>query len=219
MNHLNALALPRQTEIARAAKGCWSDTSELIGAVVYESRNQGVWRPVRAAMLREMAPMPKVHMTAEQFGLWKKQARALVRITGRTETPQEDLQMSRQRFNQLSSEKTSKMRKIFIRRHEAMACAHYLLNLPKPCEPENVSAWFWDRFNGFASVAPVLDMDIVTFSSRINGYEIVNGVKRPVVADGAFLRALDWVWRFGSMNPYGHREPVSYWADQPLIER
>ena len=118
---------------------------------------------------------------------------------------------------ELSSAKRQAEKGITVSRSEAMACAHYLMDLPKPCTPEGLADWFWPRFGAFANVAPLFDMQAVAFSSRINGYVIEDGVKKIVVPEGHFIRALDWIWRFGPTNPYGERPGVAFWPEQEVL--
>lgn len=219
MSNLEQLSPSRQAAIREAAAGCWEGTEELIGALVRESRHKGAWKPVRAALLTATAPTSEVHMTAAQFGIWKKQARALVKITGRTERPVDDLGMKEQRFSELSNAKRQLQKKISISRSEALGCAHYLTGLPKPCTPEELADWFWPRFGAFAHIAPLFDMKAQSFAARINGYVITDGVRETVVPEGHFIRALDWIWRFGPVSPYGERPAVALWPEQEALPR
>lgn len=214
-----SLSSARVATIQEAAAGCWPGTEELIAALVQESRHKGAWKPARAALLSMLAGPGERHMTATEFGIWKKQARQLAKITGRKERPVEDLGMAEKRFAELSSENRHRAKGISISRSEALACAHYLMNLPKPCTPEELKEWFWERFGAFAHVAPLLDMTPLAFSSRINGYWIDDNVRKTVVPEGHFIRALDWIWRFGILNPYGDRPAISFWPDQPSLPR
>lgn len=218
MSNLATLSPTRQAAVAHAAAGCWPGTNELIGALVQESRHKGAWKPHRAALINALASVGEVHMTAEQFGVWKKQARALGKINGTKQRAVEDLGMNERRFSELSSAARQKVKGIAVSRIEALACAHYLMNLPKPCEPEGLRDWFWPRFGAYASVAAFFDLKPEAFASYINGYVIEDGVKHEVVPTGAFLRALDWVWRFGPTNPYGTRKAVQFWPDQEAIQ-
>jgi len=219
MSTLETLSPVRIAAVQEAAAGCWAGTDELIAALVQESRHKGAWKPARAAVLAMLAGPGEVHMTAEQFGIWKKQARALAKVTGRTEKPADDLGMHPRRFAELSSAERQRTKRIYVSRAEALGCAHYLIGFDKPCTPEGLADWFFPRFGAFASIAPLFDLDARAVAERINGYRIEDGVRKTVVPEGYFIRALDWVWRFGILNPYGERPPVAFWPDQELFAR
>lgn len=219
MSTLETLSPVRVAAVQEAAAGCWPGTDELIGALVQESRHKGAWKPARAALLMMLAGPGEVHMTADQFALWKKQARALAKITGRTEKPVDDLGIHPKRFAELGNAERQRTKRIYVSRAEALACAHYLAGFEKPCTPEGLADWFFPRFGAFASVAPLFDLDARAVASRINGYWVDDGVRKDVVAEGYFIRALDWVWRFGILNPYGRRPPVAFWPEQEELER
>lgn len=219
MPTIDTLSPPRQSAIRDAADGCWPETEHLLAEIVEESRRAGAWRPARAALLMMLAGPGETHMTAEQFGVWKKQARNMAKIKGVAEKPVDDLGMAHFRYRELSSASRQKTKGIAISRPEALACAHYLLGFDKPCTPAELADWFYPRFVTFASVAPLLDMTTEAFGWRINGYRIEDGVKKTVVPEGYFIRALDWIWRFGILNPYGTRPAIAFYPDQPLIER
>lgn len=219
MSTLETLSPARQAAVQEAAAGCWPGTEELIAALVAESRHKGAWKPVRAAVLTSTAGPGEQHMTTDQFALWKKQARALAKITGRTEKPVDDLGMNAKRFAELGNANRQRTKKIYVSRSEALGCAHYLMGLDKPCTPAELRDWFWERFGALAHVHPFLDMQAQAFASRINGYWIDDGVRKDVTPEGHFIRALDWIWRFGPINPYGDRPAVAFWPEQPLIAR
>lgn len=214
---LSNLPAHRQAAVKKAAEGCWEGTDKLIAVLVEESRHKGAWRASRAAVLRSLDPFDGVHMTPAEFSTWRKQARALAKITGRDETPVQDLGMHPKRFAELGSQERFRNRNMRVSRDEAMACAHYLTGLPKPCTVEELPAWFWPRFGSFATVAPFLSLDARTVAARINGYMIVNDERRIVTPDGSFLRALDWLWRFGPVHPYGERHSVPLWPGQAAL--
>lgn len=219
MASVKPLTENRQAAIKEAANDCWDGTAEIIEAVVRESRNAGAWCPVRAGAMMTMAGPGEIHMTAEQFAIWKKQARNLAKVLGITERPIDDLTMTRDRFSDLGNPRRAERVNARVTRAEALACAHYLAGFPKPCGPDDLADWFFPRFGTFASVAPVLDFEVRAISRRINGYQIVNGERQPFVPEGSFIRALDWLWRVGPVNPYGTRPTLAFWPGQDLIER
>lgn len=207
----DALPAGRQVTTEAATDGCWPGTKEAVSALVLESRREGAWKPARAGLLHAVAPIVSVHMRPAEFFLWRKQSTRLAKMLARTETPREDLGISPGRYADLGSENRTKVRRLVITKVEALACAHYLLGLDKPCTPAELSAWFWPRFGQVAPIAAWLDEEQTGFSARINGHQVRDGVRHDVVASGALIRALDWVHRIGPFNPYGDRPDPVLW--------
>lgn len=219
MTILDDLPPARRKSVEEAAAGCWEGTDELIAHVVKESLHKGAWRPARASLMAALADPGDQHMSAAQFGLWKKQARRLANLQKRTEKPEEDMGIPLNRFYEMSSPSRRASKGVYTSRAEAMACAHYLLGYPKPCTPEGLREWFNPRFGAMPGVLDAIGLESTAFAARLNGYWIDDGVKKIVVAEGYFIRALDWIWRFGPVNPYGAPPALAFWPGQDLIER
>ena len=219
MSYFHSLKPSRQEKVRTAAAGCWEGTDELLAAVVADSQREGSWRPARAALMTMLAGPGEVHMTAAEFAAWKKHARALAKQKKYPMRPQDDLEIDDRRFRELGSQSRQDSKKIRLTRSEALGCAHYILGFEKPCTPEELPEWFRARFGSFSSVAPLFDMRRETIAARINGYKIDDGVRTIVKPEGHFIRALDWIWRFGNLNPYGTRPPISFFPEQPAIPR
>ncbi|AKU43505.1 hypothetical protein CPT_Sansa101 [Caulobacter phage Sansa] len=190
--------------------GTWSGTDALVASLVLESRGAPAWRPVRAAVVAATSDVEnRIWMTPEEFADWVQGAKALAMRLGRGTThPYQDLQIAPLRVKKLKNPKLMAAEGLIIKKGEALACAHYLMNFPKPVDNGDVEGfadWFDRRLKSVNLIAPYLNMGADTLGSRLRGYDVVRDQRVERKPEGWLIRALDWIDRMGPICPYGPR--------------
>jgi hypothetical protein len=196
--------------------GAYVDTGPVVQAIVKESAYHGAWRPVRAAAILAMAAKENVAtswMTAEEFEALVKAAGMEGRRRGSTERLREDLGMTSLRRQKLlnGSAEASKI--------EALACAHLSLRFPMPVPAGDCAAfgrWVMPRFGAVEPVADFLGVRGAYILDRVKGFEITRGERRPRSPEPDLIRALDWLWRMGPVNPFGKAPRPPLWPGQEV---
>lgn len=184
-----------------ATAGTWAGTKDLIGAMIEESKFAIGWRPMRAAALLVQAEMqPRIWMAPEEFARWRK----MVKIYRTVPNSEADLRTAMgwttERMTKYESGDAP------IPKVVALACAHYLHDLPFPeiCRtPEGFDVWVEREFSNAARITDFLDVSKRTMVHY-----------RTVGAPGDLVRAMDWTLKMGGLCPFGAHHLVTTWPGQ-----
>lgn len=221
MNAIPTKGRPSKTREAAAAdlaKGTWEGTEALVLTLANESTHARGFRPLRAAVLaaiRDIKPVSgeePIYMTATEFTAWRVTAKA-VALAREDGNYLDRIDISDFQARKYAREGAPKI--------IALACAHYLLGLPLPIQPDDPRAfeeWFRPRFGGTERVAEWMQVSAAWLGNRMNGFEILKGQRIERVPSVSLIRALDWLSIVGPVCPYGEKTPLVLWPGQDLSE-
>lgn len=191
----------RANAVALATAGCYAGTTALVQGIVDESKFVSAWRPLRAgAILAAAHAAPRVWMTRDQFADWITVQSFAARRRGDPVKPAEATGIS-------SHQRLSILRGVrAVEKTEALACAHYAMQLAMPVpagDVEGFADWCGRTFGAVNEVTKWLDLPGNYITDRMRGFDVRKGVRHEVAPGAGLIRALDWVARVGPICPYG----------------